>query len=141
MTFLSAAPQGTRTVTTQCTTKVSDNQAQRIGKSSLINSLLGVKNLARTVSDLTSPKPGTYNKHAQSGMGTACTSVVMEYRLRRHLQTAKYTIEIERMTGDEINKQLRELLKSYQQYFLYDLDSKSFTADEQNRLEKQSKVA
>lgn len=45
------------------------------------------------------------------------------------------------MTDVEIEEQLRELLWSYRNFHLSDLDDKGLTADEQKRLEKQSKLA
>jgi hypothetical protein len=45
------------------------------------------------------------------------------------------------MTDVEIEKQLRELLWSYRNFYLWDLDEKGFTADEQKRLENKSKLA
>jgi hypothetical protein len=77
----------------------------------------------------------------KAGVGEACTSVVTEYRLRKQGQTAKYTIEIDRMTDHEIEGQLRELLWSYRCFHLFDLDDKGMTADDQKLLEDQSKVA
>jgi hypothetical protein len=76
----------------------------------------------------------------QAGLGAACTSVVTEYRLRKQGQTAKYTIEIDRMMDVEIKEQLRELLWSYRNFHIWDLDEKGLTADEQMLLEKKSKL-
>ena len=45
------------------------------------------------------------------------------------------------MTDKEIDEQLRELLWSYRQFHLYDLNSNDVTADEQQSLEEQSKLA
>ncbi|KAL2063117.1 hypothetical protein VTL71DRAFT_6189 [Oculimacula yallundae] len=58
-----------------------------VGKSSLINSLLNEINLADT-----------------AGLGAACTSVVTEYMSRLPEHTARYTIEIDRMTDLEIEE-------------------------------------
>ncbi|TVY12926.1 hypothetical protein LARI1_G009230 [Lachnellula arida] len=95
-----------------------------VGKSSLINSLLDEDDLANT-----------------AGLGAACTSVVTEYRLRTPEHTAKYTIEIDRMTDVEVEEQLRELLYSYRSFHIMDLDDKGVSADEQRRLELRSKLA
>ncbi|KAG4437321.1 hypothetical protein IFR05_007217 [Cadophora sp. M221] len=95
-----------------------------VGKSSLINSLLDEMNLADTAS-----------------LGAACTSVVTEYRSRLPQHSAKYTIEIDRMTDSEIEEQLQELLWSYRFYHITDLDDIGMGADEQARLEAQSKLA
>jgi len=78
---------------------------------------------------------------AQSGLGKACTNVVTEYRLRTHEQSAKYAIEIDLMTLAQIKEQLRELLWSYRDFHLSDLDKKGLTADEQKSLEAKSNLA
>jgi hypothetical protein len=52
---------------------------------------------------------------------------------------AKYTIEIDRMTTEEITIQLEELLWSYCQFYLSDL--KDVTLKEHKRLKQQSKLA
>ncbi|PVH75179.1 hypothetical protein DL98DRAFT_658308 [Cadophora sp. DSE1049] len=95
-----------------------------VGKSSLINCLLDEANLADT-----------------AGLGAACTSVVTEYRSRRPEHTAKYTIEIDRMTDSEIEDLLNELLWSYRFFHITDLDDQNMRIDEQTRLEAQSKLA
>jgi hypothetical protein len=45
------------------------------------------------------------------------------------------------MTNEEIDEQLRELLWSYRQFYLCDLDKEGTTADEQRRLQEQSRLA
>jgi hypothetical protein len=45
------------------------------------------------------------------------------------------------MADSEIEEQLRELLWSYRCFHISDLDEKGMTADEQKRLEDQSKLA
>jgi hypothetical protein len=77
----------------------------------------------------------------QAGLGRACTIVVTEYRNRKREHTAKYTIEVDCMTEEEIDEQLRELLWSYRQFYLCDLDDKGVSADEQKHLQEQSKLA
>ena len=89
-----------------------------VGKSSLINSLLGEAKLART-----------------SGLGAACTSIVTEYRLKTHEQPTKYTIEVDLMTDQEIAEQLHELLWSYRQFYLCDLNDTTASIDEQEPYE------
>lgn len=75
-------------------------------------------------------------------MGRACTSIVTEYRNRKREHVAKYTIEIDCMTDDEIDEQLRELLWSYRQFYLRDLlEDKMVTGDELKLRGKQSKLA
>ncbi|CZR60546.1 uncharacterized protein PAC_10442 [Phialocephala subalpina] len=110
------------TASAVCTIRIVGDSG--IGKSNLINVLLDQKNLART-----------------AGIGAVCTNVVTEYRRRQPEHTSNYTIEIDRMTNEEIGDQLKELLWSYRQFYLSDLDDKNATADDQKRLEQQSKVA
>jgi hypothetical protein len=45
------------------------------------------------------------------------------------------------MTNEEIDEQLRELLWSYRQFHLSDLDKEGMTADEQKHLQEQSRLA
>jgi hypothetical protein len=109
------------------------------GKSSLINSLLDERDLALTVSScsyLINPL-----LIIKAGMGSACTSVVTEYRHSQNHHKSKYTVEIDCMTDDEINDQLQELLRSYRRFHLCDLDKTHTTADEANQLRSQSQLA
>jgi hypothetical protein len=74
-------------------------------------------------------------------LGEACTSVVTEYHNRKREHTAKYTVEIDCMTDDEIDELLRELLWNYRQYYVCDLNAQDVTADEKKEFEEQSKLA
>ncbi|KAI1198494.1 hypothetical protein F5X97DRAFT_148310 [Nemania serpens] len=65
------------------------------GKSSLVNSLLDCRSLARTNSE------------------AACTCVATEYHYRRG---DKCDIEVERYSRDEIRKQVKDLLLSYRRF-------------------------
>lgn len=69
-----------------------------VGKSSLINSLLDIKGLART-----------------SGSGAACTCVVTEYH---YSASPGFVIEVEYFQREELEKQISELLESYRHYHL-----------------------
>ncbi|KAJ5632677.1 hypothetical protein N7490_009016 [Penicillium lividum] len=69
------------------------------GKSSVINSLLDKDNLSRA-----------------SGAGTACTSVVTEFRYIDDGHPGPYTIEALFMNPEEITELLEELLRSYRVY-------------------------
>ncbi|KAJ5772392.1 hypothetical protein N7520_002921 [Penicillium odoratum] len=69
------------------------------GKSSVINSLLDKDNLSRA-----------------SGAGTACTSVVTEFRYIDDSHPGPYTIEALFMNSEEITELLEELLRSYRVY-------------------------
>ena len=73
----------------------------------------------------------------QAGLGRACTSVVTEYRLRKQEHTAKYTIEIDRMSSNEIEEQLNELLWSYRLFHIADVDKQA----EDKKLADRSELA
>ncbi|CAK7229083.1 hypothetical protein SCUCBS95973_007099 [Sporothrix curviconia] len=70
------------------------------GKSSLINSLLHVPNLAFT-----------------SDLGAACTSVATEYRQKTRAHTAAYTVEVEYLAREAIHDLLKELLWDYRRIY------------------------
>ncbi|KAJ6003115.1 hypothetical protein N7451_005662 [Penicillium sp. IBT 35674x] len=69
------------------------------GKSSLINSLLDQPNIARA-----------------SSSGTACTSVVIEFRYVSNSHPQPYTLEAFFMNQEEIRELLEELLRSFRLY-------------------------
>ncbi|KAK0375078.1 hypothetical protein CLIM01_07570 [Colletotrichum limetticola] len=69
-----------------------------VGKSSVLNSLLDQKNLART-----------------SNSGAACTCVVTEYH---HKDGDAFTIDVELFSQDELMDQMKELLQSYRMFHL-----------------------
>ncbi|KAF7894037.1 hypothetical protein EAF00_007551 [Botryotinia globosa] len=96
------------------------------GKSSLINSLLHVTELART-----------------SDGGSACTSVVTEYRQRKVSTFEPFSIEVEYLSKPERQEMVEELLWSYRQLLLPDSDNEGNTldSDEQERVERESAVA
>ncbi|KAH0543399.1 hypothetical protein FGG08_002257 [Glutinoglossum americanum] len=71
------------------------------GKSSLINSLLDQPGLAKT-----------------SGGGSACTSIVTEYRCKTDRHTEPYTIEVRYMDSAKIQNQIEELIWSYRQLYI-----------------------
>lgn len=67
--------------------------------------------------------------------------MVTEYHNRKREHTAKYTVEVDCMTDDEIDELLRELLWSYRQFYVCDLNKNDVTADERKEFEEQSKLA
>ncbi|KAK1507609.1 hypothetical protein CTAM01_02721, partial [Colletotrichum tamarilloi] len=69
-----------------------------VGKSSVLNSLLDQKNLART-----------------SNSGAACTCVVTEYH---HKDGDAFTIDVELFSQDDLMDQIKELLQSYRMFHL-----------------------
>ncbi|KAH7324284.1 hypothetical protein B0I35DRAFT_348511 [Stachybotrys elegans] len=79
-----------------------------VGKSSLLNSLLDMKGLART-----------------SNSGSACTCVVTEYHYR---DSTDFTVEVNYFTAAELLEQVQDLLQFYETYHLH---NDRFTSAEQ----------
>ncbi|KAK3291870.1 uncharacterized protein B0H64DRAFT_420096 [Chaetomium fimeti] len=71
------------------------------GKSSLINSLLDFPGIAKT-----------------GDIGSACTSVVTEYRQKTREHTAPITIEVEHLSAQAIEDVIGELVWNYRQLYL-----------------------
>ncbi|KAJ4027854.1 hypothetical protein NW752_000099 [Fusarium irregulare] len=94
------------------------------GKSSLINSLLHFPGVAQT-----------------SDIGSACTSVVTEYRQKRHKDTVPITIEVEYLSASEIRDLVKELLWSYRQLFLPSVESEETSEQDYNRFMRESEQA
>ncbi|KAI4126304.1 MAG: hypothetical protein LQ338_003813 [Usnochroma carphineum] len=95
------------------------------GKSSLINSLLNIPDLAH-----------------KGDHGSAVTSFVTEYHRRSPWHTAPFTIEAEYCDQEEINNQLHELLTSYRELYQPGLD-KELEDNEQlyREIRRKSEVA
>ncbi|KAJ5100706.1 hypothetical protein N7456_006758 [Penicillium angulare] len=87
-----------------------------VGKSSLVNSLLDEPNLARS-----------------GGGGSACTSLVTEFRSAddNHLQA--YTIEVHFMASDDIRELLEELLRNFRAYYCDSLFREIESPDEREK--------
>ncbi|KAJ9136605.1 Ras GTPase family protein [Pleurostoma richardsiae] len=94
------------------------------GKSSLINSLLHFPGVAKT-----------------GDIGSACTSVVTEYRQKTSEHTAPITIEVEYLSTPEIEALLKELLWSYRQLYLPDIESDKTLPEDYARYQRQSAQA
>ncbi|KAH8653995.1 hypothetical protein BGZ60DRAFT_159006 [Tricladium varicosporioides] len=88
-----------------------------VGKSSLINSLLDTNDLAKT-----------------AGNGSACTTVVTEYRQKRPCDTAPFTIEVQCMEDQEIQDLLQQCIVDYRRYHL--LDRSGIEAPERSEIER-----
>lgn len=94
------------------------------GKSSLINSLLHFPGVAQT-----------------SDIGSACTSVVTEYRQKKADHAALITIEVEYLSTFEIRDLIEELLWSYRQLFLPSVESEETSEQDYNRFMRESEQA
>ncbi|RYP86399.1 hypothetical protein DL770_004904 [Monosporascus sp. CRB-9-2] len=95
------------------------------GKSSLINSLLHFPDIAKT-----------------GDTGSACTSVVTEYRQKtKEHSAAPIIIEVEYLAKDEIAEMVRELLWSYRQLFLPGVESDATSAADYARYTRESEQA
>ncbi|KAJ5946030.1 hypothetical protein N7454_002869 [Penicillium verhagenii] len=89
---------------------------EKIGKSSVINSLLDKVNLARA-----------------SGSGRACTSVVTEFRYVNEDHPGPYSIEAIFMSPKEVTELLEELLRSFRLYYC-EASFKEISTEEQKSL-------
>ncbi|KAH8202846.1 hypothetical protein TruAng_003009 [Truncatella angustata] len=94
------------------------------GKSSLVNSLLHFPGIAKT-----------------GDIGSACTSVVTEYRHRRECHSAPITIEVEYLKQDGIENMVKELLWSYRQLFLPGVESDATSEADYARYTRESDQA
>ena len=87
---------------------------EQAGKSSLLNSLLDSKGLARTVG---SKALLNYSANSsQSNSGEACTCVPTEYRFHPN---DGYDIEVSLFSEDELQHQLAEMIQPYRKYHLH----------------------
>ncbi|KAK8079217.1 hypothetical protein PG994_003024 [Apiospora phragmitis] len=89
-----------------------------VGKSSLLNSLLDCRGLARA-----------------SNGGAACTCVATEYHFH---DRGDFIVEVHRFTQDEVEDQLARLLQAYRNFHLNEL---SLQGEEREHYEKMAKVA
>ncbi|OBT85494.1 hypothetical protein VE02_07345 [Pseudogymnoascus sp. 03VT05] len=94
------------------------------GKSSLINSLLNISDIART-----------------GDMGAACTSVVTKYRLRKSNHKAPITIEAEYLSMSEIEDLIKEVLWSCRRIHLLDAQDDDISENERANLKRESNQA
>ncbi|KAK7224376.1 hypothetical protein V2G26_012379 [Clonostachys chloroleuca] len=94
------------------------------GKSSLINSLLHCPDIAKT-----------------GDIGSACTSVVTEYRLKKPEHMAPITLEVEYMSKSEMEDVLSELLWSYRQLYLPNVQSHKTSTKDYERYTRESAQA
>jgi hypothetical protein len=105
------------------------------GKSSLMNSLLDFRGLARAVSRSQHLWIHLLISIVKSNSGAACTCVVTEYHYH---DSDKFTVEIEAFCTDEITEQMTTLLDSYRHYHLHQMD---MDRDERQDFEKKANVA
>lgn len=94
------------------------------GKSSLINSLLHFPGVAET-----------------GDIGSACTSIVTEYRQKKPEHRAPITIEVEYLSTSGIKELVRELLWSYRQLFLPGVESSETSDRDYARYTRESEEA
>lgn len=94
------------------------------GKSSLINSLLHVPEIAQT-----------------GDIGSACTSVVTEYRQKKAEHVAPITIEVEYLSASGMKELVTELLWSYRQLYLPGVESDETSEQDYARYMRESDQA
>ncbi|KFY06936.1 hypothetical protein V492_07602 [Pseudogymnoascus sp. VKM F-4246] len=94
------------------------------GKSSLINSLLHFPGISKT-----------------GDIGSACTSVVTEYRQKTTEHVALITIEVEYLSMDEIEDLIKELVWNYRQMYLPSTEGDSTSENEYATMQRKSEQA
>ncbi|KAJ4256900.1 hypothetical protein NW762_008996 [Fusarium torreyae] len=77
----------------------------------------------------------------QGDIGSACTSVVTEYRQKKTEHTDPITIEVEYLSASEIRELIQELLWSYRQLFLPSVESSETSEQDYNRYMRESEQA
>ncbi|KAI1821480.1 hypothetical protein F4861DRAFT_541892 [Xylaria intraflava] len=92
-----------------------------VGKSSLLNSLLDCRGLARS-----------------DNSGRACTCVVTEYHFHDGTGPTSFALEVDCFSTDEIEAQLRDLLQEYRHFHL---DRDSLEPTEIEDLKKRAEIA
>ncbi|EAQ83066.1 hypothetical protein CHGG_10884 [Chaetomium globosum CBS 148.51] len=94
------------------------------GKSSLINSLLDFPGIAKT-----------------GDIGSACTSVVTEYRQKTREHTAPITIEVEHLSAQAIEDVIGELVWNYRQLYLPRIVAEGPSGSDYARCQRESDQA
>ncbi|KAH6623816.1 hypothetical protein F5144DRAFT_584407 [Chaetomium tenue] len=94
------------------------------GKSSLINSLLDFPGIAKT-----------------GDIGSACTSVVTEYRQKTREHTAPITIEVEHLSAQAIEDVIGELVWNYRQLYLPSIVAEGPSGSDYARCQRESDQA
>jgi hypothetical protein len=77
----------------------------------------------------------------QGDIGSACTSVVTEYRQKKAEHSDPITIDVEYLSASEIRELIKELLWSYRQLFLPGVESDETSEQDYNRYMRQSEQA
>jgi len=77
----------------------------------------------------------------QSDSGSACTSVVTEYRHKTDHHSAPITIEVKYLSKRRIAELIKELLWSYRQLFLPGVESDSTSEADYSRCVRESELA
>lgn len=112
-----------------------------IGKSSLINALLHFPEIAKTVGSQRWLMRLGCLLFEQGDIGSACTSVVTEYRQKTRDHTAPITIEVEYLSESEIEDLIKELLWNYRQIFLPEVEEDKVDAKDYSRYQRESEQA
>jgi hypothetical protein len=83
----------------------------------------------------------TPSSNLQGDIGSACTSVVTEYRQKKAEHTKPITIDVEYLSASEIEELIKELVWSYRQLFLPGVESDETSEQDYNRYMRQSEQA
>ena len=74
-------------------------------------------------------------------MGSACTSVVTEYRQKSLTHTAPITLEVEHLSQTEIAELIKELVWNYRKLYLPGVESDQTTAASYQQYQRESELA
>lgn len=77
----------------------------------------------------------------QGDIGSACTSVVTEYRQKPGDQAASFSVEVDYLSASEIETHVAELLWSYRQLYHPSIESDQTTAEDYVRYTRESAQA
>lgn len=74
----------------------------------------------------------------QGDIGSACTSVVTEYRQKTREHTSPITIEVEYLSEQEIEDLIKELLWNFRQIFLPEVEADTIDSKDYARFQRES---
>ena len=74
-------------------------------------------------------------------MGSACTSVVTEYRQKSAEHSAPITVEVEHLSSSEIDELIKELVWNYRKLYLPGVEDDTVSAEEYQQYQRESDLA
>lgn len=77
----------------------------------------------------------------QGDLGSACTSVVTEYRQKSAEHTAPITVEVEHLSQPEIGELIKELVWNFRNFYLPGVENDFVSGEEYQRFRRESELA